>query len=49
MVNTTKDLLIRIRELLADIQVELTMQALNQKPQGPRKRAIKAKINGGGK
>ena len=46
--NQTVELLRRTRELLLDVQVELTRISLQ--PQGkPRKRAIKAKLNGGGK
>jgi len=50
--NQTVELLRRTRELLADIQVTLTTQALIDQAKArafPRKRAIKAKINGGEK
>lgn len=55
--NQTVEILRRTRELLADIQIVLTTQALIEQAktragacgQKPRTRTIKAKINGGGK
>ncbi len=51
--NQTVELLRRTRELLGDIQIALTTQALidqaKERASQPRKRAIKAKLNGGGK
>lgn len=52
--NRTIELIRRTRELLADIQTELVTLALTEQAKAraftkPRKREIKAKINGGGK
>lgn len=49
--NQTIELLKRTRELLLDLQVELTKQSLESKPnpRPPRRRTIMHKINGGGK
>lgn len=55
--NRTIELLRRTRELLTDLQTELVTQALIEQAKAraedcglkPRKRTIKAKINGGEK